>query len=66
MHAIILINELRMNRKKKIKSILLKKQKKKNAKLTHNNKPRYIAKADRAEETEGVSNTNSETSSDAE
>ncbi|MDP2562227.1 DUF2986 domain-containing protein [Psychrobium sp. 1_MG-2023] len=36
-----------MNRKKKIKSILLKKQKKKNAKLTHSNKPRYIAKADR-------------------
>ncbi len=37
-----------MNRKKKIKSILKKKQKKKNAKLTHNNKPRYISKADRA------------------
>lgn len=36
-----------MNRKKKIKSILLKKQKKKNAKLASNNKPRYIAKADR-------------------
>lgn len=36
-----------MNRKKKIKSILIKKQKKKNAKLTSNNKPKYISKADR-------------------
>lgn len=37
-----------MNRKKKIKSILEKKQKKKNAKLAHNNKPKYISKAERA------------------
>ncbi|MGB0836421.1 MAG: DUF2986 domain-containing protein [Psychrobium sp.] len=37
-----------MNRKKKIKSILEKKQKKKNAKLAHNNKPKYVSKADRA------------------
>lgn len=37
-----------MNRKKKIKSILEKKQKKKNAKLATNNKPKYISKAERA------------------
>ncbi|MCG7529935.1 DUF2986 domain-containing protein [Psychrobium sp. MM17-31] len=37
-----------MNRKKKIKSILEKKQKKKNGKLAHNNKPKYISKAERA------------------
>jgi hypothetical protein len=37
-----------MNRKKKINSILKKKLKKANAKLHTNNKPKYIAKADRA------------------
>ncbi len=37
-----------MNRKKKIKTILKKKQKKKNAKLTFNNKPKYVSKAERA------------------
>ncbi len=36
-----------MNRKKKINSILKKKLKKANAKLHTNNKPKYIAKADR-------------------
>jgi len=37
-----------MNRKKKINSILKKKLKKANAKLHTSNKPKYIAKADRA------------------
>ncbi|OIQ46815.1 MAG: DUF2986 domain-containing protein [Gammaproteobacteria bacterium MedPE] len=37
-----------MNRKKKIKTILEKKQKKKNAKLAPNSKPKYISKAERA------------------
>jgi hypothetical protein len=37
-----------MNRKRKINAILKKKQKKINAKLHHNNKPRYISKAERA------------------
>jgi len=36
-----------MNRKKKITSILKKKDKKKNAKLNHSNKPAYISKAER-------------------
>lgn len=37
-----------MNRKKKINETLKKKLKKKNAKLHHSNKPRYISKAERA------------------
>ncbi len=37
-----------MNRKKKINQILKAKQKKHNAKLHKNNKPRYISKAERA------------------
>ncbi|WP_371185948.1 DUF2986 domain-containing protein [Thalassotalea maritima] len=37
-----------MNRKKKIKSTLLAKQKKANAKLHKSNKPKYISKAERA------------------
>lgn len=36
-----------MNRKKKIKTTLIKKQKKANAKLHRSNKPRYISKAER-------------------
>ncbi|MDN3652261.1 DUF2986 domain-containing protein [Thalassotalea ponticola] len=36
-----------MNRKKKIKSTLLAKQKKANAKLHKRNKPKYISKAER-------------------
>jgi len=40
-----------MNRKKKINQILKKKAKKANAKLApKSSKPRYIAKADRADE----------------
>ncbi|NRA53254.1 MAG: DUF2986 domain-containing protein [Gammaproteobacteria bacterium] len=38
-----------MNRKRKMNAILNKKIKKMNAKLQHNNKPRYISKAERAE-----------------
>jgi len=38
-----------MNRKRKINAILNKKLKKMNSKLQHNNKPRYISKAERAE-----------------
>lgn len=37
-----------MNRKKKIKSTLLAKKKKANAKLHKSNKPKYISKAERA------------------
>ncbi|WP_286234242.1 DUF2986 domain-containing protein [Thalassotalea sediminis] len=37
-----------MNRKKKVKSTLLAKQKKANAKKQKNNKPKYISKAERA------------------
>ncbi|QBY05630.1 DUF2986 domain-containing protein [Thalassotalea sp. HSM 43] len=37
-----------MNRKKKIKSTLLAKQKKANAKLHKVNKPKYVSKAERA------------------
>lgn len=37
-----------MNRKKKINAILKKKIKRANAKLKHDNKPRYIPKAERA------------------
>jgi len=37
-----------MNRKKKVKSTLLAKKKKANAKLHKNNKPKYISKAERA------------------
>ncbi|MFD2167172.1 DUF2986 domain-containing protein [Thalassotalea euphylliae] len=37
-----------MNRKKKIKQVLTKKLKKKNAKLHNSNKPKYISKAERA------------------
>jgi hypothetical protein len=38
-----------MNRKKKINQTLIKKQKKKNAKLHRSNKERYISKAEREE-----------------
>lgn len=37
-----------MNRKKKLNDVLNKKLKKMNAKLRVSNKPKYIAKADRA------------------
>jgi len=37
-----------MNRKKKVKSTLLAKKKKANAKLHKSNKPKYISKAERA------------------
>lgn len=37
-----------MNRKKKINSILKKKQKQANSKLHTSNKPKYISKAERA------------------
>lgn len=36
-----------MNRKKKLNSILKKKQKQKNAKLSTKSKPKYISKAER-------------------
>lgn len=36
-----------MNRKKKVKSTLLAKKKKANAKLHKSNKPKYISKAER-------------------
>ena len=36
-----------MNRRKKIKQILTKKDKQSNKKNIHKNKPKYIAKADR-------------------
>lgn len=36
-----------MNRKKKIKSILMAKKKKANKKLHNSNKPKYISKAER-------------------
>jgi len=57
MRSIIDMIEPHMNRKKKLNSILKKMQKKKNAKLTHNNKARYIAKADREEELPQVDTT---------
>lgn len=41
-----------MNRKKKVKSTLLAKKKKANAKLHRSNKPKYISKAERARMTE--------------
>lgn len=37
-----------MNRKKKVKTTLLAKKKKANAKLNKSNKPKYISKAERA------------------
>ncbi len=37
-----------MNRKKKIKTTLLAKKKKANAKLQKSNKPKYVSKAERA------------------
>lgn len=37
-----------MNRKKKIKTTLLAKKKKANAKLHKSNKPKYVSKAERA------------------
>lgn len=46
-----------MNRKKKIKSTLLAKQKKANAKLHKSNKPKYISKAERAKLTEQAEET---------
>lgn len=44
-----------MNRKKKVKSTLLAKQKKANAKLHKSNKPKYISKAERAKMAEQAS-----------
>lgn len=41
-------SEKLMNRKKKIKTTLLAKKKKANAKLHKSNKPKYISKAERA------------------
>jgi len=46
-----------MNRKRKINAILKKKQKKINAKLHHNNKPRYVSKAERAKLESAVENS---------
>jgi len=49
-----------MNRKRKINAILNKKIKKMNSKLQHNNKPRYISKAERAELEAAEAKANSE------
>lgn len=54
-----------MNRKKKIKSTLLAKKRKANAKLHKSNKPKYISKAEREkiaqqENEESTSSANSE------
>ncbi|REL35871.1 DUF2986 domain-containing protein [Thalassotalea euphylliae] len=49
-----------MNRKKKIKSTLLAKQKKANAKLHKSNKPKYISKAERAKLAEQAETDTSE------
>ncbi|MAG77059.1 MAG: DUF2986 domain-containing protein [Colwelliaceae bacterium] len=49
-----------MNRKKKIKTTLLAKKKKANAKLHKSNKPKYVSKAERARlaaESETTDNT---------
>lgn len=50
-----------MNRKKRINQVLKKKQKKANAKLHHNNKPKYISKAERAKLAEQEQNHAAET-----
>lgn len=50
-----------MNRRKKIKSILEKKDKKANARKNPSNKPRYISKADRANAQVADSNDNQAT-----
>ena len=44
----VLLEDIFMNRKKKINDTLKSKQKKANAKLHTSNKPRYISKAERA------------------
>lgn len=44
----VLLEDIFMNRKKKINDTLKSKQKKANAKLHKSNKPRYISKAERA------------------
>ena len=49
-----------MNRKKKIKSTLLAKKKKANAKLHKSNKPKYISKAERAKLVEQTAQTKQE------
>ncbi|REL27259.1 DUF2986 domain-containing protein [Thalassotalea euphylliae] len=54
-----------MNRKKKIKSTLLAKQKKANAKLHKSNKPKYISKAERAKLAEQVETDTLETNGSA-
>ncbi|KAF7765122.1 hypothetical protein PCIT_b1272 [Pseudoalteromonas citrea] len=43
-----------MNRKKKIYEKLKKKDKRANAKLHKSNKPRYVSKADRAEQVDNT------------
>ena len=43
-----------MNRKKKIYEKLKKKDKRANAKLHKSNKPRYVSKADRAEQADNT------------
>ncbi|WP_448547698.1 DUF2986 domain-containing protein [Thalassotalea fusca] len=53
-----------MNRKKKIKTTLLAKKKKANAKVHKSNKPKYIAKAERAKLTEQTENENSQTNTE--
>ncbi len=47
MRTFLPIDLPRMNRKKKITQTLLKKHKKKNAKLHKSNKPKYVSKAER-------------------
>ncbi len=50
-----------MNRKKKIKTTLLAKKKKANAKLHKSSKPKYISKAERAKLAEQAESENVET-----
>jgi|GEM_PF-988704 len=52
MRSIIDEIEPAMNRKKKINAIFNKRMKKKTDKLTHNGKPKYISKAERAAQAE--------------
>ena len=53
-----------MNRKKKIKTTLLAKKKKANAKLHKSNKPKYISKAERAKLAEQAEIEKTETKAD--
>lgn len=53
-----------MNRRKKLKSILDKRDKKANAKKHSSNKPRYIAKADRETASSGGQDAEVQTSQD--